>query len=149
MSEKTPGSTSVLLVKNPTNSKRNLAKCLICQHVKGPNGSAKLTSTDEGRQVIIDMSEKLEDGLVAGIELSERCRIQYHVKSCYSTYRKKGERHDDAQKRKAEDQPEGSPLTSPVTRPKRPKPVKSKDPRDKGCKICDHSTKERHKDSGG
>ena len=85
MSEKIPGSsTSVQLVQNATNLKPDLKKCLICQHVKDSQGSAILTSTDGGRQVIIETSEKLGDEKVAGIEESERNRIQYHVKTCYS-----------------------------------------------------------------
>ena len=116
MSEKTPGpSTSVQLVQNATNSKPNLEKCLICQNVKDSQGSAILTSTDDGRKVIIKTSEKLGDGKVAGIEESERNRIQYHVKTCYSRYKRKGERHKEAPKRNTEDEPEVSPLASLVT----------------------------------
>ena len=139
MSENTPGSScAVSLVQNPSNSKLNLALCLICQRVKDRNGSTTLTSAVDGRQTIIDTSEKLQDGLVTGIEQSERDKINYHLKSCYSTYRKKGERHEEARKRKAEDEPQDSPLTSPVTRPKRDKLIVSPDPRDKPCIICNH-----------
>ena len=138
MSESTPGpSSSVQLVQKPTNSKpKKLELCLICQRVKDSKGCAKLTSTDDGRKVIIDTSEKLDDGLVANIKPIEQGRIQYHVKTCYSKYKKQGERHEKAQKRNAEDEPEVSPVTSPVTRAKRAKSIVSPEPKDKPCIIC-------------
>ena len=93
MAENTPGpSKSVKLVSNSSSSKLNLSLCLICQRVKDVSGSKKLTSTKDGRQNIIDTSKKIKDGLVASIEPHDPVKIHYHLKSCYSTYRKKGER---------------------------------------------------------
>ena len=60
-----PGvSGAVQLVSIPAKTKPlNLDQCVICQKAKDSKGSDKLTSTTEGRQVIIKSSEKLQDGL--------------------------------------------------------------------------------------
>ena len=110
--------------------------CIICQREKDSKGVKKLTSTEDGRNIVIKTSEKLQDGLVAGIEPNDRINIQYHLKSCYSTYRKKGERCEEPQKRKAEEKSELLPAVSPVIRAKRSKPVVAADPKDKPCIIC-------------
>lgn len=137
MAESTPGSSGVQLVQNHLSPRFNLELCIICQREKDSKGVKKLTSTEDGRKIIIQTSEKLQDGMVAGIELHDRIHLQYHLKSCYSTYRKKGERHDETQKRKADDECELSSVVSPVTRAKRSKPVVvAADPRDKPCVIC-------------
>ena len=116
MSNNTPGSFhAVQLVPNPKSLKLEL--CFICQNVKDSAGSSKLTSTEAGRQTIISTSRKLEDGLVTNIDQNRLVDIRYHVKSCYATYKKKGARHKvETPKRKLQE-PDLSPLTSPVTRP--------------------------------
>ena len=137
MSNNTPGpSNAVQLVPNPKPLKLELF--LICQNVKDSPGSSKLTSTEAGRQTIISTSRKLEDGLVTNIDQNRLVDIRYHVKSYCATYKKKGARHEvETPKRKPED-PDLSPLTSPLTRPKRSKTIASPDPRDKPCVICNH-----------
>ena len=116
MSNNTPGpSNAVQLVPNPKPLKLELF--LICQNVKDSPGSSKLTSTEAGRQTIISTSRKLEDGLVTNIDQNRLVDIRYHVKSYYATYKKKGARHKvETPKRKLQE-PDLSPLTSPVTRP--------------------------------
>ena len=109
-------------------------QCVICQKAKDSKGSDKLTSTTEGRQVIIKSSEKLQDGLFERIGIQNGDNIKYHVKTCYATYKRKGERHTDSIKRKPADS-DNSPLTP---RTKRCKPVISLEPKDKPCVICNH-----------
>ena len=89
---------------------RNLELCLICQHSKDGNGPSQLTSTEEGRQVVIETSEKLQDGFLDGIDPSELTRIQYHSKSCYASFRRKGQRHiPEAAKRKFKNEDDSEP----------------------------------------
>ena len=124
---------NLFLIRNP-----QLELCLLCQNVKDSAGSSKLTSTEAGRQTIISTSRKFEDGLVTNIDQNRLVDIRYHVKSYCATYKKKGARHEvETPKRKPED-PDLSPLTSPLTRPKRSKTIASPDPRDKPCVICNH-----------
>ena len=107
MSNNTPGPSNVVqLVSNPKPLKLEL--CLICQNVKDSAGSSKLA-----RQRLVD--RKLEDGLVTNINENRLVDIRYHVKYCYATYKKKGAKHKvEAPKGKLE-QPDLSPLASPVT----------------------------------
>ena len=92
ISNNTPGLSNVVqLVPNPKPLKLDL--CLVCLKVKDSTGSSKLTSTEAGRQTIISTSRKLEDGLVTNNDQNRFVYIRYHVKSCYTTYKKKGERH--------------------------------------------------------
>ena len=58
-------------------------------------------STDDGRKVIADTSNILQDGLVTRIDENMRSgNIKYHL-SCYKTYKNKGERQiANQQKRK-------------------------------------------------
>ena len=141
MSEETPGSSSVSvqLVQRQI-SKKNLKLCIICQHVKDKNGSKKLTSTGNGRETVIATSKNLDDRKISGIEPDDLVNIQYHVATCYASYKKKGERSGEKQKRKADvDEPKASPNTSPVNRTKRSKPSEpTKDLQEKPCIICDH-----------
>ena len=92
ISNNTPGlSNAVQLFPNPKPLKLEL--CLVCQKVKDSTGSSKLTSTEAGRQTIISTSRKLEDGLVTNNDQNRFTYIRYHVKSCYTTYKKKRARH--------------------------------------------------------
>ena len=137
MSNNTPGpSDAVQLVPNPKPLKLEL--CLICQNVKGSAGSSKLTSTEAGRQTIISTSRKFEDGLVTNIDQNRLVDIRYHVKSHYATYKKKGARHKVETPKRKPEEPDLSPLTSAITRPKRFITITSLDPRDKPCVICNH-----------
>ena len=84
----TPGLSNVAqLVPNLKPLKLQL--CLICQNVKDSACSSKLTSTETGRQTIISTSRKLEDGLIRNIDQNRLVDRRYHVKSCYTTYKKK------------------------------------------------------------
>ena len=74
-----------LVVENQ--SKKNIDKCIICQSNKG---NSKLTSTSKGRQTLIDSSNFLNDELIDGVEDQEK--IKYHLKPCFSNYKKKTER---------------------------------------------------------
>ena len=125
---------------NPNSAKSklvNLDLCIICQHIKDNKGSDKLTSTNDGRQVIIKTSEKLQDGLVVRIDSpNEYDSIKYHVKTCYATYKKRGERYVETSKRKHDEENHyDSPLTS---RTKRCKSTTSPEARNKPCVICNH-----------
>ena len=64
-------------------------------------------------------------GLVANLNSQQLKEIQYHVKTCYATYKKKGERHGSLQSQKriseSSETSESSPLMSPPSRPKRSK----------------------------
>ena len=47
--------------------KRDIRKCLFCQSVKDSKGSNKLTSTESGRQNVIDASRYLQDHILEGL----------------------------------------------------------------------------------
>ena len=134
MSENTPGlSNAVQLVPNLKPLKLEL--CLICQNVKDSAGLSKLTSLEACREIIINTSRKLDDDLVTNIDQNTLADIRYHVQSCYATYKKKGARHNINTLKPKPGEPNLSPLTSPVTQPKRSKTITSPDPRGKPCVI--------------
>ena len=60
--------------------KLNLQKCLICQNAKDEGGDKKLTSTEKGRQTLIEYSKALQDILFGELNLNELNDINYHVK---------------------------------------------------------------------
>ena len=103
ISNNTPGPTNALQpVPNPKPLK--LWLCLLCQNVKDSAGSSKLTRAEAGRQTIISTSRRFEDGLVTNVDQNRLVDIRYHVKSCWSTYKKKGTRHEfETPKRKPEE----------------------------------------------
>ena len=110
----------------------------ICENVKGSAGSSKRTSTEAGRQTIISTSRKIENGLVTNIDQNRLVDIRYHVKSCYSTYKKKRARQEVETPKQKSEEPDLSPLTPPITRPKKSKTTTFPDPRDKPCVIYNH-----------
>ena len=58
MSVESPGpSSSIQLV--PVERKLNLNLCILCQKIKDSSGSSKLTSTSEGRNVLLKTSQSL------------------------------------------------------------------------------------------
>ena len=137
MSNNTAGLCNVVqLVPNRKSLKLEL--CLNCQNVKERAGSSKLPSTEAYRQTIISTSRKLEDCLVTNIDQNRLVDVRYHAKSCYTKYKRKGERHEVETTKRKPQEPDLSSLTSPVTRPMRSKPITSPDPRDKPCVICNH-----------
>ena len=114
MSSNTPGPpNAVEPVPNPKLLKLEL--CLICQNVKDSADSSKLKSTEVCRQTNISTSRKPEDGLVTNIDQNRFVDIRYHVKSCYTTYKKKGARHKIETPKRKPEEPDLSPLTSLVT----------------------------------
>ena len=76
--------------------------------------------------------------LVTNIDQNRFVDRRYHAKSCYATYKKKWARHKVETPKQKPEEPNLSPLTSPVTRPKRSKIIISPYPRDKPCVICNH-----------
>ena len=99
MSDESPGpSSSIQLV--PAEKKLNLSLCVICQKVKDSSGSSKLTSTSEGRNVLYKTSKSLNDELMNNLSENDIEKIQYHVKSCYASYKRKGERNDQKKNKK-------------------------------------------------
>ena len=60
MSDESPDpSSSIQLV--PAERKLNLNSCIICQKIKDSSASSKLTSTSEGRNVLLKISQSLND----------------------------------------------------------------------------------------
>ena len=77
MSNNSPGpSNSVQLLPKPR--ALNLQLCILCQHVKDSKGSTKLTSTADGRRVIFDTTEILQNGLLANVDENDSSCIHYH-----------------------------------------------------------------------
>ena len=114
VSNSTPGlSDAVDLVPNPKPLRLEL--CLICQNVKDSVGSSKVASTEAGRQTVMSTNRKVADGLVTNIDQNRLVDIRYHVKSCYTTYKKKGARHKVETRKQKPKEPNLSPLTPPVT----------------------------------
>ena len=95
MSNESPGpSSSIQLV--PAERKLNLNLCIICQKIKDSSGSSKLTSTREGRNVLLKTSQSLNvnDELMNNLSDHDLEKIQYHVKTCYASYKGKGEKNE-------------------------------------------------------
>ena len=77
MSEESPSpSSSIQLV--PADRKLNLNLCIICQKIKDSSGSSKLTSTSEGRNVLLKTSQSLNDELMNNLSDHDLEKIQYH-----------------------------------------------------------------------
>ena len=115
-------------------------KCIFMQTVKKLNLWGK-TAADESAWIkawIISTSRKLDDGLVTNTDQNRLVHIRYHVKLCYTMYKKKWEGHKVETLKRKSKEPDLSPLMSPVTWPKRFKTITSPDPRDKPCVICNH-----------
>ena len=122
MLNNTPGLyNAVQLVLDPKPLKLELG--LICQNVKDSVDSSKLTSSEPGSKTIISTNRKLEDGLVTNIDQNRLVEIRQHVKSCYATFKKKGARHEVETPKRKPEETDLSPVTSPVTRPKRSKTI--------------------------
>ena len=96
-------------------------KCIFVQTVKKPNLWGK-TAVDESASIkawIISTSRKLEDGLITNTDQNRLVDIRYHVKSSYTTFKKKEARHKVETLKQKPKEPDLPPLTSLVTRPKR------------------------------
>ena len=57
------------------------------------SGSSKLTSTSEGRNALLKTSQSLNDELLNNLSDYDLEKIQYHVKTCYTSHKRKGERN--------------------------------------------------------
>lgn len=54
-------------------------KCVLCQKVKNSKGDKKLTSTENGRELLYELSETLQDNLLSEIQEDEKENVKYHV----------------------------------------------------------------------
>ena len=77
MSDESPGPSSSTQVV-PADRKLNLNLCIICQKIKDSSGSSKLTSTSEGRNVLLKTSQSLNDELMNNLSDHDLEKIQYH-----------------------------------------------------------------------
>ena len=63
----------------------DLNKCILCQKIKDSKGDRRLTSTENGRQLIISTStDILKDDLISDVKGEELCLVKYDVNTCYS-----------------------------------------------------------------
>ena len=99
MSDDSPGPSLVVQLM-PEPRTKNLNLCIICQHSKDSKGTTKLTSTEEGRKVLIQTSRLLQNDVITNLPENDLSRIQYHVKTCHATYKRKGERYKEKQPQK-------------------------------------------------
>ena len=116
--------------------KKYIRLCITCQKVQDSQQNKKLTSTPDGRSVIIQTSRALL------VELTDEDlqNIQYHVRTCYSRYKRSGARQKTTEVPKKRSNPESfivNELSSPESRHKRRKTHTESDVRKKPCIICD------------
>ena len=71
-------------LKKEDKKKRNFDRCILCQKVKDSKGDKKLTSTQNGRTLLLEASTILKDSLVTEIPDDEKQNVKYHVNTCYS-----------------------------------------------------------------
>ena len=144
MEATSPGPSIPLIQKK---KKRNTNLCIICQKIYDRNKDKKLTSTTEGRTVIIEKSKILKDDLLIDLSENEYLCIKYHLRTCYAGYRLRKAVAKSPEKPSQTDEGDISSISSPK-RHKRRKIVKT-DPKDKPCIICDQikfkGTSERHR----
>ena len=140
MADNSPGpSSSVQFTHEQGEEVRNLELCIICQCENDNTGNSKLASTEEGRTCIINTSRLLQDDLLNNVTENELSTIKYHSRTCFSTYRKKGERFMKRRQTEGDHVPSTeSLLSSPTSRPKRSKIADSPDPSAKPCIVCNH-----------
>ena len=62
---------------------KDVNKYIICQRNKDIKGNAKLTSTEKGRESIINCSSCLKDNLLEDIPNRNYDEVKYHVNTCY------------------------------------------------------------------
>ena len=85
-------STFVELVSKP--KKNNIELCIICQKVRDSNQNTKLTTTPDGRDMVIKTSKILPDDTLYRLNETDLKKIQYHVKTYYARYKKDRERSE-------------------------------------------------------
>ena len=64
--------------------KKNIDLCIICQHKKDAQRCIKLTGTTDGRNIIIQTSELLQDEFFISLSDCDLLKIKYHVKTFYA-----------------------------------------------------------------
>ena len=143
MSDCSPGPSSATLLtpEREQHQRIDLSLSFFCQREKDSTGKSRLASTEAGRACVIETSNLLQDGKISDLSDNDLNSIQYHARTCHSSYKKKGERYKKEQlktsQKRATDTPISSPLSSPTCRPKRSKPLKTSDPKNKPCIVCD------------
>ena len=93
-----------------------------------------------GQSVITQTSRVLDDDLLVELTDEDLQNIQYHGRTCYSRYKRPGERHkttEVAEKRSNLESSIVSKLSSTESRHKRRKTHTEKDAKRKPCIICD------------
>ena len=65
---------------------KDVNKCKICLKNKDNKGNAKLTSTEKGRESIINCSSCLKDDLLEGNTYRNYDKLKYHVSTCCPRY---------------------------------------------------------------
>ena len=74
---------------------KDVNKCIICQKNKNNKGNGKLTSTEKGRESIINFSSCLKDDLLEGRGLNRNYdEKKYRVNTCYPRYVRSRERFE-------------------------------------------------------
>ena len=83
-------------------------------------------------------SKSLNDELMNNLSENNIEKIQYHVKSYYALYKRKGERNDQkkTKNKRTSEEPIDSFLSSPKNRQKRTKVSTPMSPKEKPCVIC-------------
>lgn len=81
MSLTSPG---IQLKKESQKRRLDFDKCVLCQKIKDNKGDKKLTSTENGRDLLFESSKILEDNLLSEIQEDEKDEVKYHVNTCYS-----------------------------------------------------------------
>ena len=122
--------------------KGDVKKCIICQNIKDKNKNTKLTTTEEGRKIIIAASNSLKEGLLYGLNDEDLTNIYYHVNTCYPNYRKKSERLELKGNDTAKSTPVVADAKSPhhsCIRTKRVKIVDSQIPQMKNGIVCNQA----------
>ena len=120
---------------------KEVNKCVICQKNKDNKGNAKLTSTEKGKEGVINCSCYLKDDLLEGIPNRNYEELKYHVNTCYPRYVRSRERFEKktgiAQIEDLNDEP-GPSTSLTENRPKRRKvsDVNFTLPSEKPCIIC-------------
>ena len=64
--------------------KKNIDLCIICQHKKDAQRCINLTGTTDGRNIIIQTSELLQDEFFISLFDCDLLKIKYHVKTFYA-----------------------------------------------------------------
>ena len=109
----------------------------ICQLKKDTQGCIKLTGTSDCRNIIMQTSELLQDGLLISLSDCEMLKINYLVKTFYAKYRPSGERRAQMQIFRKREATTECPLASPSSSQKRAKTGANSSPEEKPFIIWD------------